>query len=140
MGVIWGNLRTRMEKRSGGFVDQQGVAKTQAQEKDAQAPRFCGATLSELFDFIKSQELVPDLKENEDRLKQILGDSSDLTFRHLMFGRELKVPIMVVHVDGMVGSEALMNGLIGPVLEKGLRLPEEKYGDHLNRDELFCPY
>jgi len=55
-----------------------------------------------------------------------------------MFGRELKVPIMVVHVDGMVGSEALMNGLIGPVLEKGLRLPEEKYGDHLNRDELFA--
>ncbi|NLY29676.1 MAG: spore germination protein [Firmicutes bacterium] len=138
MGVIWGNLRTRMEKGLVVSLISRVWRRLRRRKKTPKPQDFAGATLSELFDFIKSQELVPDLKENEDRLKQILGDSSDLTFRHLMFGRELKVPIMVVHVDGMVGSEALMNGLIGPVLEKGLRLPEEKYGDHLNRDELFA--
>ena len=107
-------------------------------KKETPQPRdFDGVPLSELLEFIQSQDLVSDLKENEAMIKQALGDSSDLTLRHLRFGRELQIPVLVLHIDGMVDSETLMNGLIGPILGKSSWLSEEESGQRLSRSELF---
>ncbi len=99
---------------------------------------FAGASLSELLDFIEAQALVPDSRENEAKLKQAFGDSSDLAFRHLVFGYDSKVPIVVAHLDGMVDSATLNNGLIRPIVEEGLRLAAEGLDERLSREQVFA--
>jgi hypothetical protein len=62
------------------------------------------------------QELSLDLDENVSRLREIIGGSDDIIFRHFRIGNASELPAVVVFIDGMVNTDQLQRDLLGSLM------------------------
>ncbi|NMB44813.1 MAG: spore germination protein [Firmicutes bacterium] len=85
--------------------------------KDRQWPRFDDASFSDLQDYLESEELTGSLQDTERKTKQAFGNSSDVISRYLRFGANPEVQLLIMHLDGMVDSIFLTDGVLRPVSE-----------------------
>ena len=79
---------------------------------------FTGASFSEIQTHIQSENLTGDLKETEAKIREAFGNSPDVTFRYLRLGADLKMELLITHLDGMVDTNLISVGVIRPIVEE----------------------
>ncbi len=62
-----------------------------------------------------SGDLSTSISDNEKRIREAFGYSSDLIVRRIKFGAYSDVEILVVHLDGMVNDEMITHGILRPI-------------------------
>lgn len=84
--------------------------------KDIKQSR-CQEQVSKLApdDLIK-QPLCDDIGVNAERVKQILGNASDLIVREFYIGKDNAVRLVLFHIDGLVDKNALSEFILEPLL------------------------
>lgn len=80
-----------------------------------QHQKFSDASFSELQDYVKSWRLTGNLKDTEEKIRDAFGNSPDLVLRQIRFGANPRIQILIGHLDGMVDTAFLTNGVIRPI-------------------------
>lgn len=66
-------------------------------------------------DMMNSGDISLSISENEKRIREAFGHSSDLVIRKIKFGAYSDVEILLVHIDGMVDDQMVSQGILRPI-------------------------
>lgn len=88
-------------------------------------PTPADADISTLQRQLQQEVLSLNLQANEDRIREIFGNSADLVIRHVRVGVNPEIEALIVHLDGMVDKSLLSESVVKPVT-MGYAMPEGK--------------
>lgn len=60
-------------------------------------------------------DISTSISDNEKRIREAFGHSSDLIVRRIKFGAGSDVEILVVHIDGLVNDQMVTQGILMPI-------------------------
>ncbi|NLW43705.1 MAG: spore germination protein [Syntrophomonadaceae bacterium] len=66
-------------------------------------------------DVFASGDISTSISDNEKRIREAFGDSSDLSVRRINFGAYSDVEVLVVHIDGLVDDQMVIQGILRPI-------------------------
>ncbi|NMB10891.1 MAG: spore germination protein [Firmicutes bacterium] len=87
-------------------------------KRNRRQPDFGNASFSELQDYLEAERLTGDLNDTVGRIREAFGNSPDLTYRQMSLGVNPRVQILLIHLDGMVDTIFLTEGVLRPILEE----------------------
>ncbi|MGE5544260.1 MAG: spore germination protein, partial [Bacillota bacterium] len=84
--------------------------------RNRQIPAIPGEnTIFPAPDMTNSGDISFSISDNEKRIREAFGHSSDLIVRRINFGAYSDVEILVVHIDGLVDDEMITYGILRPI-------------------------
>lgn len=90
---------------------------------------------SDNIDNTNYEPLYKDLKENIDRIKLILGNSSDILTREIIVGNINKVKIGVIYTDGLVNQQNIQEFILKTLMLDSINIHIDKKPH--NKNEFF---
>ncbi|WP_195571481.1 spore germination protein [Paenibacillus sp. 1001270B_150601_E10] len=63
-------------------------------------------------------QFTKDIKQNEQTMKEILHNCSDVQYRHIRIGNDMKA--LLIYVDGLIDSKSLEETVLKPLIVQGL--------------------
>lgn len=66
-------------------------------------------------DMMNSGDISLSIYDNEKRIREAFGHSSDLVTRKINFGAYSDVEILLVHIDGLVDDQMITQGILRPI-------------------------
>lgn len=64
---------------------------------------------------LKAGDISLSLSDNEKRIREAFGNSSDLVIRKIKFGAYSNTEILVVHIDGLVDDQIVTQAILRPI-------------------------
>jgi len=60
-------------------------------------------------------DISASISENENRIREAFGNSADLVIRKIKFGAYSDIQVLVVHIDGLVDDQMVIQSIIRPI-------------------------
>jgi spore germination protein KA len=85
--------------------------------------------------YLPDEPISPNIDNNMERISTLYGKSSDLVLRKLNTGVDGSIPLLIVHIEGLVNVQRISDNILSPISEWGRNIkdPYEIYSEMYTR-------